>query len=171
MRRAPSVLGGPGVLEAMGDLGPRLAGVLPRLAAAAEATRALPAGLNHADVTLTNILVGPGGVTGLIDFGDMHHTAHVCDLAVALTAVLRNTAGPQAAGTWDLAAAVLTGYQRHRPLTPPEAGVLGDLVIGRLALTLAISQRRAAAYADNQAYISQYDTSTRRVLGELLDLG
>jgi len=99
VRRAPAVLAAPGVLDAVGDLGPRLAGALPRLAAAADATHALPAGLNHADVTLTNILVGPGGVTGLIDFGDMHHTAHVCDLAVALTAVLRNTPGQQPIGT------------------------------------------------------------------------
>jgi Ser/Thr protein kinase RdoA (MazF antagonist) len=122
----------------------------------------------HAARALTD---GSSRITGLIDFGDMHHTAHVCDLAVALTSVLRNTAGPQPAGTWELAGAVLTGYQRHRPLTPPEADVLGDLVLGRLALTLAISRRRAAAYADNQAYISQYDISTRRVLEEFLDLG
>ena len=101
----------------------------------------------------------------------MHHTAHVCDLAVTLTSVVRNTARQQPAGTWDLAGAVLTGYQRHRPLTPQEADVLGDLIIGRLALTLAISQRRLAANEDHQAYISQYDTSTRRILGELLDLG
>ena len=175
IRRAGQVLGEPGVLDTLGDLGPRIAGLLPRLAAAADATAALPAGLNHADVTLTNILTdtapGSSRITGLIDFGDMHHTAHVCDLAVTLTSVLRNTAGSQPAGTWDLAAAVLTGYQRHRLLTPPEADILGDLVIGRLALTLAISQRRSAAYEDNQAYIGQYDTSTRHILTELLDLG
>ena len=73
---------------------------------------------------------------------------------------MRNTARQQPAGTWDLAGAVLAGYQRHRPLTPQEADVLGDLIIGRLALTLAISQRRAAAHEDNQTYIGQYDTST-----------
>ena len=171
MRRAPAVLGGPGVLDAIGDLGPRLAGVLPRLTAAAEATGALPAGLNHADVTLTNILVGPGGVTGLIDFGDMHHTAHVCDLAVALTAVLRNTPGQQPIGTWELAAAVLAGYQRHRPLTPPEVEVIGDLVVARLGLTLAISHRLSTAYPDNRAYVGQYEAGARRVLPDLLDLG
>jgi 4-aminobutyrate aminotransferase-like enzyme/Ser/Thr protein kinase RdoA (MazF antagonist) len=171
VRRAPAVLAAPGVLDAVGDLGPRLAGVLPRLAAAAEATGALPAGLNHADVTLTNILVGPGGVTGLIDFGDMHHTAHVCDLAVALTAVLRNTPGQQPIGTWELAAAVLAGYQRHRPLTPPEVEVIGDLVVARLGLTLAISHRLSTAYPDNRAYVGQYEAGARRVLPDLLDLG
>jgi 4-aminobutyrate aminotransferase-like enzyme/Ser/Thr protein kinase RdoA (MazF antagonist) len=175
VRRAHQLLGEPNVLGHFGALGPRLATIRPRLAAAADATTALPAGLNHADITLTNILTSttPGGpvVTGLIDFGDMHHTAHVCDLAVALTSVVRNTASQQLAGTWDLAGAVLTGYQRHRPLTPQEADVLGDLIVSRLVVTLAISQRRLAAYADNQAYIGQYDTSTRRLLGELLDLG
>jgi 4-aminobutyrate aminotransferase-like enzyme/Ser/Thr protein kinase RdoA (MazF antagonist) len=174
VRRAHHVLAGPDVLGRLGALGPRLAEVLPRLAAAADATTAMPAGLNHADVTLTNILTSttPGtAVTGLIDFGDMHHTAHVCDLAVTLTSVLRNTASQQPAGPWDLAGAVLAGYQRHRPLTPPETDVLGDLIIARLALTLAISQRRLTAHEDNQAYISQYDTSTRRILEELLDLG
>ena len=175
VRRARHVLGEPDVLGRFGALGPRLASVLPRLAAAADATMALPAGLNHADITLTNILTstisGAPAITGLIDFGDMHHTAHVCDLAVTLTSVVRNTARQQLAGTWDLAGAVLTGYQRHRPLTPQEAEVLGDLVISRLALTLAISQRLLAAHPDNQAYIGQYDASTGRLLGELLDLG
>ncbi|HKD96187.1 MAG TPA: aminotransferase class III-fold pyridoxal phosphate-dependent enzyme [Micromonosporaceae bacterium] len=190
VRRAVAVLGEPGVLDGLGTVGARLAGVLPRLGAAIEATGSLPAGLNHADVTLTNILAGTGrdaapdggpgqpvggrdelGVTALIDFGDMHHTAHVCDFAVALTSVLRNTAADQPAGTWELAAAVLTGYQRHRPLLPREVEILGDLIVARLGLTLAISHRRSAAYEDNRAYINQYDTSTRRLLGELLDLG
>jgi 4-aminobutyrate aminotransferase-like enzyme/Ser/Thr protein kinase RdoA (MazF antagonist) len=175
VRRAHHVLAEPGVLDRLGALGLRLARVLPRLADAADTTTALPAGLNHADVTLTNILTsttpGAPAITGLIDFGDMHHTAHVCDLAVTLTSVLRNTASQQPAGTWDLAGAVLAGYQRHRPLTPPETDVLGDLIIARLALTLAISQRRLTAHEDNRAYISQYDTSTRRILDELLDLG
>jgi 4-aminobutyrate aminotransferase-like enzyme/Ser/Thr protein kinase RdoA (MazF antagonist) len=175
IRRAHRVLGEPGALGSLGALGPRVAGLLPRLAGAATATAALPAGLNHADITLTNILTdatpGAARITGLIDFGDMHHTAHACDLAVTLTAVLRNTADQQPASTWDLAGAVLAGYQRHRPLTPPEVDVLGDLIIGRLALTLVISQRRSAMDEGNRAYVGQYDTSTRRVLGELLDLG
>ena len=107
---------------------------------------ALPAGLNHADVTLTNILLDQTGgtVSGLVDFGDMHHTAHVCDLAVTLTSVIRNTADNRSADTWDLAAAVLNGYQRHRPLLPDEVALLGDLMIARLGVTLAISHRRSS---------------------------
>jgi 4-aminobutyrate aminotransferase-like enzyme/Ser/Thr protein kinase RdoA (MazF antagonist) len=194
VRRAPVVLGEPGVLDTLGIPGRELADVLPRLAAAAAATAALPAGLNHADVTLTNILLDHDGeadapdapdavnsetigapdprkVSGLIDFGDMHHTAHVCDLAVALTSVLRNTADHRPASTWELAAGVLAGYQRHRLLAPQEIHVLGDLVIARLGLTLCISQRRARLDEDNRVYINRYDTSTRRVLRELLDLG
>ena len=100
----------------------------------------------------------------------MHHTAHVCDLAVTLTAVVRNTASEQLAGTWDLAAAVLAGDQRHRLLSPPEADVLGDLILGRLGSTLATASACWPVNADNQAYNSQYDTRTRS-LGELLDLG
>jgi 4-aminobutyrate aminotransferase-like enzyme/Ser/Thr protein kinase RdoA (MazF antagonist) len=175
IRRAAQVLRDPAVLDQFGPLGQRLAAIMPRVAAAIDATSTLPAGLNHADITLTNILTstspGAPAITGLIDFGDMHHTAHVCDLAVTLTAVVRNTASEQPAGTWDLAAAVLAGYQRHRLLSPPEADVLGDLILGRLGLTLAISHRLLAVNADNQAYNSQYDTRTRSLLGELLDLG
>jgi 4-aminobutyrate aminotransferase-like enzyme/Ser/Thr protein kinase RdoA (MazF antagonist) len=182
VRRAPAVLANPGVLDRLGAPGRELAGLLPRLAAAARATGALPGGLNHADVTLTNILTSGGRdsrdragdgtvITGLIDFGDIHHTAHVCDLAATLAAVLRNTADEQPAGTWELAAAVLDGYQRHRLLSGAEAEVLGDLVLARLALTAAISSRRSAAHPENRTYISQYDASNGRVLEELLGLG
>jgi 4-aminobutyrate aminotransferase-like enzyme/Ser/Thr protein kinase RdoA (MazF antagonist) len=175
VRRAHPVLREPDAPGHLGPLGPQVAGLRPRLAAAAAATAALPAGLNHADLTLTNILTdtapGTDQVTGIIDFGDMHHTAHVCDLAVTLTAVMRNTAAQQPAGTWDLASAVLAGYQRHRLLTPQEVGILGDLIISRLSLTLVISGRLSARHGDNEAYVSQYDTSTRRLLGELLGLG
>jgi 4-aminobutyrate aminotransferase-like enzyme/Ser/Thr protein kinase RdoA (MazF antagonist) len=182
VRRAPVVLAKPGVLDSLGSLGRQLAGLLPRLAAAAKASAALPSGLNHGDVMLTNILITTGQgnpgqrdgravITGLIDFGDIHHTAHVCDLATTMTAVLRNVADDQPDGTWELAAAVLDGYQRHRLLSPQEVEVLGDFVLARLGLSLAISGQRAAAHPENRAYISHFDTSNRRVLEELLRLG
>ena len=164
VRRAPDVLAGHGVLAGLGEQGRVLEPWLGRLTAAAEATRSLPSGLQHADVTLTNVLATDGVVTGVIDFGDMHHTAAVCDLAVTLTSVLRNTAEVQLHDVWGLAAATLLGYQRHRPLTPDEVEVLGDLVVARLGLTLAIAARRVVTEVANADYIGQYDDRTRAVL-------
>jgi 4-aminobutyrate aminotransferase-like enzyme/Ser/Thr protein kinase RdoA (MazF antagonist) len=166
VRRAPDVLAAPGVLAGLGEQGQVLQPWLGRLAAAAAATRALPSGLQHADVTLTNVLATDGAVTGLIDFGDMHHTAAVCDLAVTLTSVVRNTAEVQLHDVWELAAATLLGYQRHRPLGPDEVEVLGDLVVARLGLTLAIAARRMVTEAANADYIGQYDDRTRTVLAD-----
>ena len=91
VRRADAVLADvdPALFDASAD---ELSELRARSAAAAAASLALPSGLNHADLTLTNILVDDDTVTGLIDLGDMHHTANVCDLAVTATSVIRNTA-------------------------------------------------------------------------------
>lgn len=169
VRRADDVLADadPAVL---GMTAEELGVLRARCARAAEASRALPSGVNHADITLTNVLVDDGVVTGLIDLGDIHHTANVCDLAVTVTAVIRNTASEQAAETWQLLRAVVTGYQRQRLLTPEEVDVLGDLVLARLALSRAISARRVVLHEDNTAYISLYDDANQRVLRELLAL-
>ncbi|HVV21700.1 MAG TPA: aminotransferase class III-fold pyridoxal phosphate-dependent enzyme [Pseudonocardiaceae bacterium] len=139
--------------------GPLAARVAPALAA----TRRLPSGVHHGDVTLTNVLASGGEVTGVIDFGDIHHTAAVCDLAATLTAVLRSTSD-EPTRVWRLAEAVLTGYQRHRPLTAAEAEVLGELVIARLAVTLGVSATRRDRHRDNVRYITQYDEASERVL-------
>ena len=170
VRRADAVLADadPAVLDLTAD---ELQRLRARCAAAAQASRALPSGVNHADITLTNVLVGDGEITGVIDFGDIHHTANVCDLAVTLTSLMRNTATEQLADTWQLARAVITGYQRHRLLTPAEVEVLGDLVLARLGISLTISARRMALHADNTAYITQYDDASRRILRELWGLG
>lgn len=170
VRRAADVLMKDRIIEQLGDVGRTLRHLIPQMAAAAGATHALPSGLHHADVTLTNVLADGGEITGLIDFGDMHHTASVCDLAVCLTSVLRNTAANQPLDVWQLTEAVLVGYQRHRLLCPAEVAVLGDLVLSRLGVTLAISARRQITHAGNAAYIGQHDKSSTRVLDELARL-
>jgi 4-aminobutyrate aminotransferase-like enzyme/Ser/Thr protein kinase RdoA (MazF antagonist) len=170
VRRADAVLAGvdPQLLDFSSD---ELSEFRRRCAAAAEASLMLPSGLNHADLTLTNILIADDAVTGLIDLGDMHHTANVCDLAVTLTSVIRNTAPVQAVDTWQLMRAVVTGYQRERLLLPAEVDILGDLVLARLALSRAISARRVALHEDNTAYIAQYDDANDRVLRDLRAVG
>ena len=145
--RAPARLGHPGPPPRVPPATTRSATAGRRAGpdrAALAATRALPAGVQHADLTLTNLLRDDGDITGVIDFGDMHHTAAVCDLAVSLTSVLRNTAAPRASAV-ELAAAFLDGYQRRRPLLPEEAAMLGQLVLARLVTTLDISRPRPAS--------------------------
>jgi 4-aminobutyrate aminotransferase-like enzyme/Ser/Thr protein kinase RdoA (MazF antagonist) len=151
-------------------VGARLADARRRIRPALAATRALPSGVQHADVTLTNLLRLDGeAVTGVIDFGDLHHTAAACDLAVSMTSVMRGTA-PSADSPWELAAAFLDGYQRRRPLLPEEAAVLGHLVLARVVTTLDISRARAASHPGNLAYITQYDEGRRQLLETLTDL-
>lgn len=157
IRRTPEVVAG-SPLEGVGDL-------VARVAPALAATSTLPAGIQHADVTLTNVLAESGTVTGVIDFGDMHHTAAVCDLATTLTSVLRTATG--ADQLWRLTEAVLRGYQRHRSLRPAEAALLGELAIARLLTTLAVSATRRGPHSANHRYITQYDQNSERVL-ELL---
>ena len=171
IRRMPSVLAESGITDS------RWHELAARVAPALEATVTLPSSVQHADVTLTNVLTEADALTGVdtvsavIDFGDLHHTAAVCDLAVTLTSVLRGAAGDDLRGLWRLTDAVLRGYQRHRALTSAEASLLGELVIARLLTTLAVSSARRGRHRDNFRYITQYDQNSERVLGLLSTLG
>jgi 4-aminobutyrate aminotransferase-like enzyme/Ser/Thr protein kinase RdoA (MazF antagonist) len=138
--------------------------LVDRVRPALVATRSLPSWIQHADVTLTNILADGEGRLGVVDFGDMHHTAAACDLAVAVTSVMRNTAPQQESDPWELVGAVIGGYQRRRLLEPDEVDVLGELILARLLVTAAISRARAGAHPDNRDYITQYDASNDRIL-------
>lgn len=143
---------------------PRLGPLVGRVTPALAATDHLRAGVRHGDVTLSNMLTRDGRITGIIDFGDLHHTADVCDLAICLTSVLRNSGPDQTAGPWDLLAAVVDGYQQYRPLEADEADLLGELVLARLVVTEALSRRRARDHGDNAAHITRYDTANTRML-------
>ncbi|MFC0542973.1 aminotransferase class III-fold pyridoxal phosphate-dependent enzyme [Kutzneria chonburiensis] len=153
VRRTPDVVTSAGIGQAE---------LVDRVRPALAATATLPSGIQHADVTLTNVLAGDGVVTGVIDFGDMHHTAKVADLAVTLASVLRGTDDED--HFWRLAEAVLRGYQRQQLLSTAEVAVLGELVIARLLTTLAVSALRRDTHADNVRYITQYDRSSSQAL-------
>jgi 4-aminobutyrate aminotransferase-like enzyme/Ser/Thr protein kinase RdoA (MazF antagonist) len=161
IRRTPEVVASSPLTDA-GDL-------VDRVAPALAATSTLPSAVQHADVTLTNVLAESGVVSGVIDLGDMHHTAVVCDLATTLTSVLRTATDRHR--LWRLTEAVLRGYQRHRPLLAAEVAVLGELVIARLLTTLAVSAIRRGPHSSNHRYITQYDGNSERVLALLTKLG
>ena len=93
-------------------------------------------GVIHGDANDHNVLAERDRMTGLLDFGDMVHTAIVCELAVALAYAMLGERDPLAA-----AGAVIRGYHRHNPLNLAEQHALHALVRVRLAASLCYAAR------------------------------
>jgi 4-aminobutyrate aminotransferase-like enzyme/Ser/Thr protein kinase RdoA (MazF antagonist) len=106
---------------------------------------ALRAQVIHNDLSRGNVLVDDRhAISGITDFGDMTHTALVCDLAVAIADVLDGRED-----SLRLAEPMIAGYVSVTPLERAEANLLADLVAGRCAAGLAIQawQQRSQASA------------------------
>ena len=122
--------------------------------------------LIHNDVTLDNLLVDEAGtVTGIIDFGDMAHTALVLDIPATLQSLLR-----ERDDIFEVAATFLGGYVSVVPLEDAEAELLGDLLAGRMAQTILISAHRTRRYPDND-YIKGWSEPAWALLGQLESIG
>jgi hypothetical protein len=106
--------------------------------------RLLRAGVIHGDANDHNVLVQRDRVCGLLDFGDMVHSAVVCDLAVALAYAVLHQPDPLAA-----AAHVIRGYHRESPLDEPEQHALVPLMRTRLAVSLCYSAHNRARNPDD----------------------
>ncbi|TMK84345.1 MAG: aminotransferase class III-fold pyridoxal phosphate-dependent enzyme, partial [Actinobacteria bacterium] len=114
----------------------------------------------HNDMSLDNVLVdGRGRITGITDFGDMTHTALVCDLAVTLADVLDGR--PDAL---EMAAQVIAGYGSVTPIEDEEAAILGDLAATRCAAAVVISSWRLGLYPETSEYISTFGKGAWRFL-------
>jgi 4-aminobutyrate aminotransferase-like enzyme/Ser/Thr protein kinase RdoA (MazF antagonist) len=128
---------------------------------------ALRAQVVHNDMSLDNVLVDErGSITGITDFGDMTHTALVCDLAVTLADVLDGR--PDA---MDVVEAMIRGYTSITPLDPAEAALLGDLVATRCATAMVISAWRLDLYPQNFDYVSTFGQGSWRLLQLLAGQG
>jgi len=109
--------------------------------------------LIHGDANDHNVIVGdprvlPRAVTGLVDFGDMHHGLLVAEPAIAAAYALFGQEDPLAA-----AAAVVAGYHERRPLEEDEIALLFALISARLAVSVIVSATRARAGRDDH-YVS-----------------
>jgi 4-aminobutyrate aminotransferase-like enzyme/Ser/Thr protein kinase RdoA (MazF antagonist) len=123
---------------------------------------ALRAQVIHNDVTLDNLLLDDAGrVTGVIDFGDMAHTALVLDVPATLQSLVR-----EREDIFAVAGAFLPAYASVLPLEPMESELLGDLLAGRMAQTILISAWRAPRYPDN-AYITGWERPAWVLLEQL----
>jgi Ser/Thr protein kinase RdoA (MazF antagonist) len=101
----------------------------------------------HSDANDYNVIVGPDGQIGLIDFGDMVFSSQINELAIALAYALMGA--PDVVAT---ASAMIAGYVAEFPLHLAEVEVLFDLIAARLAMSVAISSWRSAEHPDN-AYL------------------
>jgi 4-aminobutyrate aminotransferase-like enzyme/Ser/Thr protein kinase RdoA (MazF antagonist) len=118
----------------------------------------------HGDMTLDNVLLDErGSVTGVIDFGDMSHTALVCDLTSALDSLLVGRSDP-----YEAAAAVIRGFGEVTPLEEDEVELLPDILAARSSAAIAISSWRVKEYPENAHYITGWDQGALQLLA-LLD--
>jgi Ser/Thr protein kinase RdoA (MazF antagonist) len=111
----------------------------------------------HNDFNQSNLLADPdrpGGLTGIIDFGDATRTAIAIDVATALLNHLPREGGPVLAGDiFEDGRDVLRGYLSRADLTPVELRLIPHLVMARVVARALISTRRAAQFPDNAAYL------------------
>lgn len=91
----------------------------------------LRAGVIHGDLNDLNVLVRRRRVSGFIDFGDMVHSAVICDLAIAAAYIVMNKDDPLSA-----VAVATAAYNELNPLSGAEVEALFPLVAARLCMTV-----------------------------------
>src|SRR6266481_6770531 len=118
----------------------------------------------YGDANDYNVLAGkalplPRNVVSVIDFGDMHETVTVSEVAIAAAYAILGEANPLRA-----AAEVVRGYHRAFPLTEAELNVLFALIGTRLAVSVVNSAQRATVKPDDR-----YVRISERPAGEALE--
>jgi 4-aminobutyrate aminotransferase-like enzyme/Ser/Thr protein kinase RdoA (MazF antagonist) len=103
--------------------------------------------LIHGDANDYNLLVdkGSGALSGLIDLGDLVHSATIYELAIAAAYALLHKADPLAA-----ACSVTAGYHEILPLTETEISLLFTLIRLRLCQSVAMSAYQQTLEPDNE---------------------
>ncbi|HEY2460297.1 MAG TPA: aminotransferase class III-fold pyridoxal phosphate-dependent enzyme [Candidatus Acidoferrum sp.] len=105
----------------------------------------------YGDANDYNVLVSneqPQSIAGVVDFGDMHHSVTVAEVAVAAAyAILGKDA------VLPAASAVIAGYHGAFPLTEPEIAMLYALIGMRLAVSVTNSAQRASV-KPNDSYVT-----------------
>jgi 4-aminobutyrate aminotransferase-like enzyme/Ser/Thr protein kinase RdoA (MazF antagonist) len=144
------------LLDAIADVEHRalLAGVLDRFEASVlPRWPSLRSQVIHGDVTVDNALVDARGrITGIVDFGDMSHTALVCDLSSSVESLLVHRAFEDVV---PIAMRVVDGYRSVTALEPQELDVLPDLIAARAVADAVLFGWRAALHPDN-AYLQDW---------------
>jgi Ser/Thr protein kinase RdoA (MazF antagonist) len=97
----------------------------------------------HNDLNAHNILVDAedeAQITGVIDFGDMTHTALIADVAVTAAELLPEDCRAGSGDVRDAICEVATAYHGCVPLLREELAILGTLAAGRLVTNLVVQE-------------------------------
>jgi 4-aminobutyrate aminotransferase-like enzyme/Ser/Thr protein kinase RdoA (MazF antagonist) len=129
----------------------------------------LRAQVAHTDLSVDNTLTDESGfITGIIDFGDMSHTALITELASVFDSVCGGRDGDELLRAARL---VLDGYQRRVLLEDLELDVLPVAWAARCALTIAISSWRVAQGLEEQEFAERYNAPALAMIETLESAG
>ena len=120
----------------------------------------------YGDANDYNVLADASGsrLVSLLDFGDMVHSATVCDLAIALAYAMLGAADPVA-----VAFHVIAAYHRERPLTSAEQDALYRLTCARLAVSVCNSAWQMREAPEN-SYLNISNQPAWALLERLADM-
>src|SRR5262245_3003695 len=123
----------------------------------------------HNDANDYNILVRGSTpseyhVSAILDYGDVVHSATVCNLAVALAYVMLDKPDPIGA-----AARVVAAYHETFSLTEPEIDVLYTLAVTRLCFSVCIAAKQTRDVPDNE-YLNISNAPVWRLLEKLQEI-
>lgn len=123
----------------------------------------------HNDANDYNILVrgstpAEQRVSAILDYGDVVHSATVCNLAVALAYAMLDKPDPIGA-----AAQVVAAYQEIFPLTESEVESLYTLAVTRLCFSVCIAARQTRDAPDNE-YLNISNAPVWSLLDKLQDI-
>jgi 4-aminobutyrate aminotransferase-like enzyme/Ser/Thr protein kinase RdoA (MazF antagonist) len=123
----------------------------------------------HSDMTADNVLADEDGlITGIVDFGDMTHTALIADLAAVLDSL---AGGRDQAEMFRAARLVIDGYERRLPLEPIELELIGEMWATRAAVTVAIGSWRAASGLEDPGFAERFNDTALAMIDSLLSAG
>lgn len=121
-------------------------------------------GVIHNDLSPSNLLIderGRGGVTAVVDFGDMLEAPIICELAVAASYQI----SPETPFR-DLRL-IADAFDREFPLTGEERRALPALVMARLVGRIVITRWRAERFPENREYILRSSGAARALFQAL----
>ncbi|MBT9383510.1 phosphotransferase [Pseudooceanicola sp. CBS1P-1] len=161
VRHLPSLAG---LLEDVADPAQKraLSRAFDQIRALAPRIDALPRQVVHNDFSRSNLLVDRSraqSVTGIIDFGDVVHTAVAIDLSTAMLNQLPRDAEELGQGDmFDGPRRVLQGYLSRAPLSTEELALLPHLVFARVVTRTLLTLWRAREFPENRSYILRNTT-------------